>query len=350
MKNKVIISIFAAFFLGLSFWNAMEEKLTYSESERRVLAEMPELGENFANEWETYAADHFPMRDWWRSAKSYVDTKIFLKKDYHDIYQTGEHLVEMEYPMNTKMLDYAIEGFEELEEKYFPEQDVYVAVIPDKNRYLAAESGHLSMDYEAFSKYISDGMKEATYIEIADLLSAEDYYYTDMHWKQEKIVDIAQHLGNKMGVRIRTDYQEDTLDVPFHGVYVGQYGQKSTTDEIKYLSNNTIEQLEVEGASEVYDSKKGYGKDPYELFLSGNQPIVTMKNPQNKNGRRLIIFRDSFGSAIAPLLATGYSEVVLVDLRYVNSDLLEELVSFENAEVLLLYSTTILNQANSLNL
>ena len=350
MKNKVMISIFAAFFLGLSLWNAMEEKVTYSESERRVLAEMPEFGANFANEWETYAADHFPMRDWWRSLKSYVDSKIFLKKDYHDIYQAGEHLVEMEYPMNTKMLDYAIEGFEKLEEKYFPEQDVYVAVIPDKNRYLAAESGHLSMDYEAFSAYISDGMKDATYVEIADLLSAEDYYYTDMHWKQENIVDVAEHLGKSMGVQIVTDYEEHVLEVPFQGVYVGQHGQKSATDEIKYLSNNIIEELEVEGASEIYDSEKGHGKDPYELFLSGNQPVVVIKNPKKESGKRLIIFRDSFASSLASLLATGYSEVVLVDLRYVNSALLGELVSFENAEILFLYSTTMLNQANSLNL
>lgn len=350
MKNKIIVSVIAVFFLGLSIWNVMGEKLDYSESERRVLAQVPKFGENFVNEWETYVADHFPSRDVWRSIKSYMNTELFCKKDYHDIYQVGEHLVEMEYPMNTKLLDYAIDGFKELEEKYFPEQNVYIAVIPDKNRYLAAESGHLSMDYEAFSKYISEGMKDATYIEMADLLSAEDYYYTDMHWRQEKIVDVAQHLGNKMGVQIEAEYKEQILDVPFQGVYVGQYGQKSISDEIKCLSNDAIEHLQIEGADAVYDLKKGNGKDPYEVFLSGNQPIVKIKNPQIKEEKRLIIFRDSFASSLAPLLATGYSEMVLVDLRYVSNSKLEEFISFENADVLFLYSTTMLNRANSMNL
>ena len=73
--------------------------------------------------------------------------------------------------------------------------------------------------------------------------------------------------------------------------------------------------------------------------------MVNIRNPKNPDGKRLIIFRDSFGSSIAPLLAEGYSEIVLVDLRYINSEILGEYVDFENADVLFLYSTILLNNS-----
>ena len=101
----------------------------------------------------------------------------------------------------------------------------------------------------------------------------------------------------------------------------------------------------VEGAKAVYDMDKAKGKDAYEMFLSGNQPIITMRDPENAEGKRLILFRDSFGSSIAPLLMSGYSEIVLVDLRYVSSDMLGQYVDFENVDVLFLYSTLMLNNS-----
>ena len=99
------------------------------------------------------------------------------------------------------------------------------------------------------------------------------------------------------------------------------------------------------GADAVYDMKKATGRDPYEMFLSGNQPVITIENPLNDSGKRLVIFRDSFGSSLAPLLIEAYSEIVLVDLRYISSDKLGEYVGFEGADVLFLYSTTMLNNS-----
>lgn len=97
-----------------------------------------------------------------------------------------------------------------------------------------------------------------------------------------------------------------------------------------------------------YDLKKANGKDAYELFLSGNQPLVEIKNPQNTSGRKLIVFRDSFASSLMPLLAQGYSQVTMIDLRYINSQLLDKYVDFSEADVLLLYSAGILNNSTSM--
>ena len=350
-KDYVTVCLIAAFFLGISVWNAFGEKADYSESERRVLAKFPGvtaesvLSGKFSSEFEEYAVDAFPMRDAWRRVKAYVKKGIFAQKDNNGIYSAEGHLSKLEYPMNEKMLDHAIRVFTNVKDKYLKENDVYLAVIPDKNRYLAKENGCLSLDYDAFSEYVQQGMDFAKYIEISDLLSAEDYYKTDTHWRQENLTDVAERIASEMGAKLTKDYNEEKLDIPFNGVYVGQSALVCEPDTISYLTNDVLKRVTVEGAKAVYDMDKAKGKDAYEMFLSGNQPIITMRDSENAEGKRLILFRDSFGSSIAPLLMPGYSEIVLVDLRYVSSDMLGQHVDFENADVLFLYSTLMLNNS-----
>lgn len=57
-----------------------------------------------------------------------------------------------------------------------------------------------------------------------------------------------------------------------------------------------------------------------------------------------MLFRDSFGSSIAPLFLENYSKITLVDLRYISKDVLENFIEFDKQDVLFLYSTLVLNQ------
>lgn len=350
-KNLITILLVGIAFFGLAVWNAYGRKATYSESERRVLAKFPEvsvetiLSGKFAGDFEEYAVDAFPMRDVWRRIKAYTRTGIFMQKDNHDIYVADGHISKMEYPMNTNMMDHALEVFQKVQTRYLKDNKIYFSIIPDKNRYLAEKNGFLSLDYEVFTAYMKREMDFAKYIEISDLLDASDYYMTDSHWKQEEIVDVAERLATKMGVDITKDFEKRQLENPFYGVYYGQSALMHEADDITYLTNDVLERVTVEGANAVYDMDKVKGKDPYEVFLSGNQPIVTIRDEQNESGKRLIVFRDSFGSSIAPLLMSGYSELVLVDLRYISSDMIAQYVDFEQADVLYLYSTMMLNQS-----
>ena len=91
--------------------------------------------------------------------------------------------------------------------------------------------------------------------------------------------------------------------------------------------------------------EKAAGNAPYEMFLSGPISLMEINNPSAKTERELVIFRDSFGSAIAPLLAEGYSKITLVDIRYISSNYIGQLVDFEDADVLFLYSTLVLNNS-----
>lgn len=351
IKNIVVTFLMAAIVFGMSAWCIFGEKAEFSESERRALAKFPELNAEsimsgeFAKKFEEYATDAFPKRDSFRSIKAYARLYGFWQKDNNKIYLEKGHLSKLEYPANYDMADHAIELFKKINKKYLnSENNVYFAMIPDKNKYLA----ELSIDYDAFEKYMSEGLSFAETINVSKLLDSSDYYFTDTHWRQEAIADVAEHIASSMGSAVSMSYETVTLDTPFNGVYVGQSALAVKPDKLSYLTNDTIESYDVQGAAAVYDMTKAESRDPYEMFLSGNQPLVTIKNPDNTSTKRLIVFRDSFGSSIAPLLAEGYSETVLIDLRYVSSDYIGSFVDFTGADVLFMYSTLLLNSSLAL--
>ncbi len=352
-SNLMMIITMSLFFFGMFTWTVLADTPDYSESERRVLAGFPKisvqniLDGDFADDFDEYAVERFPARDMWRGIKAYT-SRALLQKDNNGIYTIGDHISKIEYPINYPMLDHAADVMNKVSDKYLTDNNVYFAIIPDKNRYLAETSDVLAIDYEELTEYMTGKMSFAEYIEIADLLDADDYYNTDTHWRQENILDVAQRITGKMGEALNGEFTTEVAHTSFEGVYLGQSALKWQPDTIKYLINRTIENAEVEGAKAVYDMSKLNDKDPYEMFLSGNQPIVTIKNSDNTNGKKLIMFRDSYGSSIAPLMIECYSEIVLVDLRYISSDMLGEYVDFKNADALFIYSTSLLNNSLAL--
>lgn len=138
---------------------------------------------------------------------------------------------------------------------------------------------------------------------------------------------------------------------PFYGAYYGQAALKLKPDTIVYLTNDIINNATVydhidKTYSKIYMEEKFTGVDSYDFFLSGAKSILTITNPEAVFDKELIIFRDSFGSSIAPLLLMSYSKVTLVDLRYIRTDMLGDYLDFsKDADVLFLYNTLILNNS-----
>ena len=88
--------------------------------------------------------------------------------------------------------------------------------------------------------------------------------------------------------------------------------------------------------------------DGYDTFLSGAQALLTVENPLAGTDRRLILFRDSFGSSLAPLLVPGYAKVTLADIRYLPSSQMGKYLTFTDQDVLFLYSAPVLNNSETL--
>lgn len=348
------------FTLALAAW-IMPAK-DFSDSERRKLAQFPEISlENISNgslmtSFESYTQDQFPLRDTLRSLKAFSTYYVFRQLDNNDIYVADGYAAQLEYPLNEASLDYAVKKFDYIYENYLSESEnrIFLSIVPDKSCFLAEENGYLSLDYDELFSIMKEKMDYAEYIDITQTLDISDYYKTDTHWRQEKLGDTAAQLASGMGISLSQEYILQTLDNPFYGVYYGQSSLPLSAETIYYLSNPMLDSCivtnhEAGTVGGVYDIEKAYGKDPYEIFLSGALPLITIKNPNAESESELIIFRDSFGSSIAPLLAEAYSKITLVDIRYLRSDYLDRFINFEGQDVLFLFSTLILNNSETLN-
>ena len=157
-----------------------------------------------------------------------------------------------------------------------------------------------------------------------------------------------------MGVALPDiSWREETLERPYYGVYYGYAALPMEPDRLTYLTNDildgcTVYNYETGKTGSVYDLTKGAGKDPYELFLSGSVSLLTIENPQAETDRELVIFRDSFGSSLAPLLVPGYAKVTLADIRYLPSSQIGKYLTFTDQDVLFLYSAPVLNNSDTL--
>jgi len=343
-----------ALWLGLAFWAWLGPTAEFSATERRELAQLPALSwdavsqGSFMSDFEDYTLDQFPARDGFRRLKAMFHYGVLRQLDNHGIYLSQGHAVQLEYPINTQSVDHALGVFRKITQQYLQDSKIWVGIIPDKNYYV--QDGQPKMDYEALLQKIATEMDYAEYISLTDILSLEDYYRTDTHWRQENLRAVAAHLCQSLGVTQPGEFTVETLERPFYGVYYGQAALPMQPDTLRLLHNSELDgcrvyNYEKNAYTGVYDMEKAQGKDMYETFLSGPVSLLTLENPQANNGKELIIFRDSFGSSLAPLLAQGYEKITLVDVRYLPSAMLGRLLDFHGQDVLFLYSTLILNNS-----
>ncbi len=355
----VLVAIWASFTAFAWFG----PKKDVSEAERRPLTQMPEistetlLNGKFMNSFEDYALDQFPLRDSIREVKSLFHYYVLNQKDNNGIYIADGYAAKMEYPLKAPSVKHALNRFHHLYETYFKDgaSRVVAAVVPDKGYYLAEKNGYLAMDYDTLFSQMQVQMPWAEFVDLTDCLSIEDYYRTDTHWRQERILPVAEKVTQALDVTIsqQEDYTPVKLNRPFYGVYYGQAALPMEPEPIYMMQSSLLSQCrvydyETQQYTQVYDMQKAEGKDPYEVYLSGAKALLTIENPNAATDKELVVFRDSFGSSLVPLLVQDYKTVTLVDIRYINSDLVGQYVDFHGQDVLLLYSTLVLNSSTSL--
>ena len=362
-------------------WFSSDE--VYSFTERSYLDPFPELTlenimekddasrgtQSFMTEFNAYTLDQFPMRDGFRQIKAMFHLYALQQSNNNGKYIHDGYMTEMT-PLNEEVFQKNLESIQRIYEKYLENAEncnVYMAVVPDKNYFLAEPSGHdaMSMDYGQFFADVQANTPWANHIDLLDVLDISDYYRTDTHWRQENIVDVAQKLANAMGAEgpKTEDFTVQKLEDTFYGVYYGQIAVPVAGEDLFLLRSDVLDECLVsyDGAPAVegvydWDRSKveleakpngGYNVygDMYEVFLSKESGLIVIENPNATTDKELVVFRDSFGRSLIPLLVQDYAKITVIDTRWITggTHMLDRFVNFENKDVLLLYSTTVLN-------
>lgn len=282
-----------------------------------------------------------------------------------DVFVMDGHLSEVVYPLKGNMVTYAGTLMQSIYDTYLSSgnHQIVVSIVPDKNVYLSASDDYAAgtlneipvINYAEMTAMLRTETDDfAQFVDLTDTLSLSSYYFTDMHWRQELLAAPAHLLGEAFGLELYTEGEGIAYTThPFVGSYTKEtLASAAETDTLYYLMNETLEQVQVtdyEGGipqpGVLYNTDIKPDAKTYDLFLSGPMPLQVIESPLAKTDRELIIFRDSFTSAIAPYFCEQYAKVTLVDLRYLSSGVLADYITFDDQDILFLYSTHILNTA-----
>ncbi|MDO4478221.1 MAG: hypothetical protein Q4B73_04165 [Lachnospiraceae bacterium] len=360
--DKLNIALAVVIFLGLFIFFVVKPDDAVSLSERRPLKTMPEAsvetifgkkgGSSFMDEFEVYAKDQFPMREGFRTLHALSGRYGLGRQEINDLYVTDGFIAKLEDGCHEADMVWAADRIGAILDKYGSDRAT-MAIIPDKNYYLAPEMGAPALDMTAFEGYFEERLGDrVSFVDLKGQLTKDHFYRTDSHWKQDMLPEIAARLLSEMGRPAgATAYRCERAADDFRGVYYGQAALPLAADTLNYLTWDGMENVSVWDhdsgkpvAMPLYNTDKLAGADPYEFFLSGSKGLITMENPAAPEGH-LVLFRDSFGSSLAPLLLEGYRQVTVVDIRYISPSILDRFIDFENADVLFLYSTSVLNNS-----
>ena len=354
-KEHITAALFILLLGGLCLANFLHTPPEISQSERRRLRTIPPLTAQsvwdgqYMSDFDRYASDAFVARDGFRSVKAAFSRYVWLQTDNHDLFIRDGSAAQLTR-LDEAAAETAADKITRLASRLPESSRFYYAVIPDKGFYM---QGFPKADYARLDALLSGRLGPMTAIGLRDVMGLEDFYRTDLHWDQSRLSRrVLPRLTDALGVPMDDGLYAEEIG-PFQGAYAGQVALPMPTDSLTVLRSPAIDGLTARYLDAqtgqwkdgpVYNAGHISGIDPYDVFLEGAQPLIVLDNPSAATDRELVLFRDSFGSSLAPLLASSYRRVTVADMRYIPDQMLFMLLEAgEDADVLFLFGLQSIN-------
>ena len=352
--------IFMVLLLGLAGKEALSHQRTYSPVEKRELQTRPEisitkvLDGRFQKKYESYLRDQFPGRDHWVSFQT--DMELFMgKNEIHNVYigknhYLLEHYTEKEF--DPQQISKNLQALEKFVGKAKQNADVHVMMVPTKSwvlrEKLPAFAPHYKEQkfYDALQQKLE---KEDVLISVEPVLDAhkeeEIYYRTDHHWttlgawyayeQYTKAVggDLQRAQGKKKFRCISKDFYGTTYAKINYARQADKIEIYEPADKLRVVYNMGEKKTKT-----LYDVSFLKTADQYSVFTGGNQAVLEITGGI-KNGKTLLLIKDSFANSILPFLAEDYEKLVVVDLRQMNVSGDRLLEMFSPTDILILYNS-----------
>ncbi len=356
-KKTSLVILISSIILAFMTMLLLKEDKDVSKFERRKLMKKPNFtvkkvfDKRYFPNYEKYLLDQFPLRDEMRKIKSFSSFKILSKKDNNKVFYIRNNIFKLDKEFNKKQIELAVRRINYIINNHPEANSYYYSIIPDKSHFV---SNIPKINVDEMENLLSEKIENAKYIDITKLLELDDYYKTDPHWSSEKIEKVAKKISestNGFFYPIKEAKKEKLEN--FYGAYYGQLALDFPSENIAYFDSPSFDSLTITGIDKnevikMYDKDAFSSVDPYDFFLGGAKPLIFIENPSVKNDKEIIIFRDSFGSSLAPLLVNSYKKITLVDIRYISSKNIEKLITFNKSDVLFIYSTALWNNGGIL--
>ena len=354
-KSDVLICvIFLAFVFGMFALYLLLPGQTFSEKEKRYLAETPQLtwesllsGE-YGQKVETYLADHIPGRDFFVGLASYYEL-LSGRQVTKDVYVAeGDRLVEKPVVWDEAAAQKNMNAINTFAEKLGRPVDLMIVPSP----------GYILQDTVQGIKdpYTDDAIISNIYAMAGENVNGRDlvsvfenaadrqglYYRTDHHWTSLGAYTAYSSYMQMVG---KTALEKDAFQVESYGDF---YGSNYSRSGLWLIPGENVELWKTDGKFSVTNGESDtvhdglfYPErleelDKYTVYLDGNHSTVRIENPQGTG--KILVIRDSYSNCLGTFLANSYETVVMVDLRYYKKPVSELVASEGFDDVLVCYS------------
>ena len=366
MKNnkmkRVSAVVFLAILIILPLATLFSHKEYFSETENRKLAEFPKfsmktiMDKSFMNGFETYISDHFINRLGWIETKTGIELALG-KKELNGIYIADERLMEKLPTIDYSAIDKSVDAINKFSENN-SSVPVYCLLAPTSAGIYMDElpKNAPQEDQKALIDYVYGNLNDnITTIDVYNILyTMKDeyiYYRNDHHWTSLGAYYAYNATIQKLGFspivydKYDIEHASDSFKGTFYSTSLYDKVKADTIDIYRYDEGaNVTNYIVNDGKSETeYDSIyfRDYltQKDKYSTYLGPNQPLVTIKTDVH-NDKKLLVIKDSYAHCFAPFLTQHYSEITLIDLRYIGVSA-EDVVNISDySQVLVLYNAS----------
>lgn len=352
--------IFMVLLLGLAGKEALSHQRTYSPVEKRELQTRPEisitkvLDGRFQRKYESYLRDQFPGRDHWVSFQT--DMELFMgKNEIHNVYigknhYLLEHYTEKEF--DPQQISKNLQALEKFVGKAKQNADVHVMMVPTKSwvlrEKLPAFAPHYKEQkfYDALQQKLE---KEDVLISVEPVLDAhkeeEIYYRTDHHWTTLGAWYAYEQYTKAVGGDLQRAQEKRKfrcISKDFYGTTYAKINYARQADKIEIYEPadklRVVYNMGEKKTKTLYDVSFLKTADQYSVFTGGNQAVLEITGGI-KNGKTLLLIKDSFANSILPFLAEDYEKLVVVDLRQLNVSGDRLLEMFSPTDILILYNS-----------
>ncbi len=368
MKKKLnvvnLITCIAFFGILIAFpiITIFTPKENFSDIENRTLQSMPKASvktiydRSYMNKLETYISDHFAGRTDWIKAKTAVET-LAGKYERNGIYILNDRLVEKINEPDYTLIDKSVEAINKFSaDNSLP---VYFMLVPTSAEIYRDEipESAPNVNQKEFINYVYGGLsKNISTIDAYSAMQSEKfeyiYYRTDHHWTTKGAYYAYEAAGKKMGYlpvpmeMYDVEHASDAFQGTFYSKALYDGVEKDMLDIYHYSKGNAVTEVLV--TSEYGKDPASYDsmyfrefldvKDKYSTFLGTNQPLITIKT--NSDGGKLLIFKDSYAHCYVPFLTQHYSEITLVDMRYIQMSYRNVVNPEDYDQVMFLYNAS----------
>ncbi len=342
-RNNIITTVIFCVLIGVitvaSMVNPVRE---YSETENRTLAQMPKFtldalfDGSFTADYEEFITDQFVLRDKWITVKNYTELALGKKESGGVFFADDGYLIEKHEP-DEKLVDTNIGYIKKFLSYAKDKYNTRVLIAPTASLILKDKLPAFAPVWDQGG--LLDRMSELDgFVDCREILSlyaklnADNtltsyvgerdliYYRTDHHWTTTGAYYAYTVLCESLGITPieLSDFTRTVLSDQFYGTLAAKVNIDSEPDILYTLDTDLPLRVDYNMGAKVtdtlYERSHLETRSKYSTFLDENQPLVEITTG-NKNGKTLLMIKDSYAHCMVPMLVNHYERVILFDLR-----------------------------------